>query len=69
VDQKLPNEWARKEKFSRDFWPSFRWGRKGYLHTRWMLGKERRVVDLINIHLFHDESNLAFLDVSWSGFE
>uniref|UniRef100_A0A1I8BEF9 inositol-polyphosphate 5-phosphatase n=1 Tax=Meloidogyne hapla TaxID=6305 RepID=A0A1I8BEF9_MELHA len=26
---------VRKEKFSRDFWPSFRFGRKGFLHTRW----------------------------------
>ncbi|CAD5217739.1 unnamed protein product [Bursaphelenchus okinawaensis] len=48
----------RKEKFSRDFWPGVRWGRKGYLHARWLVGKQ--VLDLINLHLFHDESNLAF---------
>ncbi|KAI1717277.1 putative type I inositol 1,4,5-trisphosphate 5-phosphatase [Ditylenchus destructor] len=52
--------WARKEKFSRDFWPSIRWGRKGFLWTRWSLNK--RILDLVNIHLFHDESNLAFLE-------
>uniref|UniRef100_A0A915D2S6 Dynein heavy chain, cytoplasmic n=1 Tax=Ditylenchus dipsaci TaxID=166011 RepID=A0A915D2S6_9BILA len=51
---------VRKEKFSREFWPSIRWGRKGYLWTRWSINK--RVVDLVNIHLFHDENNLAFLE-------
>ena len=28
----------RKEKFSRDFWPTLRWGRKGYLHAKWKMG-------------------------------
>ncbi|KAF7635610.1 IPPc domain-containing protein, partial [Meloidogyne graminicola] len=50
----------RKEKFSRDFWPSFRFGRKGFLHTRWRFGE--RIFDLVNIHLFHDESNLNLLE-------
>lgn len=34
-------------------------GRKGYLHTRWRL--RGAPVDLLNIHLFHDESNLDAL--------
>ncbi|KAI6214948.1 hypothetical protein M3Y94_00327800 [Aphelenchoides besseyi] len=50
----------RKEKFPREFWPAVRWGRKGYLHTRWCLGG--MYLDLINIHLFHDESNLAIYE-------
>lgn len=28
----------RKEKFPRELWPVVRWGRKGYLHTRWDIG-------------------------------
>ncbi|CAD5222461.1 unnamed protein product [Bursaphelenchus xylophilus] len=48
----------RKEKFSRDFWPGVRWGRKGYMHSRWAV--DGNILDLINLHLFHDESNLAF---------
>lgn len=51
---------VRKEKFSRDFWPSFRFGRKGFLHTRWKF--DEKIFDLINIHLFHDESNLNLLE-------
>ncbi|KAE9554839.1 hypothetical protein FO519_001954 [Halicephalobus sp. NKZ332] len=47
---------VRKEKFAKDFWAAIRWGRKGFLHTRWLINE--RAVDLINIHLFHDESNL-----------
>uniref|UniRef100_A0A7E4VRS2 inositol-polyphosphate 5-phosphatase n=1 Tax=Panagrellus redivivus TaxID=6233 RepID=A0A7E4VRS2_PANRE len=47
---------VRKEKFAKDFWPAIRWGRKGFLHTRWRINS--RIIDLINIHLFHDESNL-----------
>uniref|UniRef100_A0A914C552 inositol-polyphosphate 5-phosphatase n=1 Tax=Acrobeloides nanus TaxID=290746 RepID=A0A914C552_9BILA len=50
-------EFVVKEKFPRSFWLEFRWGRKGFLHTRWSF--EGKVIDLINIHLFHDESNLA----------
>jgi inositol-1,4,5-trisphosphate 5-phosphatase len=50
-------QFVRKEKFPRQFWPTMRWGRKGYLHTRWLLND--RPIDFINIHLFHDESNLA----------
>ncbi|KAL3119012.1 hypothetical protein niasHT_003795 [Heterodera trifolii] len=54
------NGFIRKEKFSHCFWPSFRWARKGFLHTRWKIGS--RVFDFINIHLFHDESNLNFTE-------
>uniref|UniRef100_A0A914HZB5 Uncharacterized protein n=1 Tax=Globodera rostochiensis TaxID=31243 RepID=A0A914HZB5_GLORO len=54
------NEFIRKEKFRQHFWPSFRWARKGFLHTRWKIGT--RILDFINIHLFHDDSNLNFFE-------
>ncbi|GMT07410.1 hypothetical protein PENTCL1PPCAC_29584 [Pristionchus entomophagus] len=50
---------AVKRKFPKHFWPAIKWGRKGYLHTRWAVGE--KVLDLINVHLFHDESNLALI--------
>ena len=36
------------------------WTRKGFLHTRWRLGGASPI-DLVNVHLFHDESNLHAL--------
>ncbi|XP_048474686.1 inositol polyphosphate-5-phosphatase A-like isoform X2 [Rhincodon typus] len=48
---------VEKEKFAQDFWPEFKWSRKGYIWTRWKL--QNRVFDLVNIHLFHDASNLV----------
>ncbi|KAF8354849.1 ipp-5 [Pristionchus pacificus] len=50
---------AVKRKFPKHFWPAIKWGRKGYLHTRWIV--DGKVLDLINVHLFHDESNLALI--------
>jgi hypothetical protein len=47
-------------KFPSDFWPSVKAGRKGYLFTRWRL--VGTIADLVNVHLFHDESNLALID-------
>lgn len=34
-----------------------KWSRKGFLRTRWEV--KGTVIDLVNIHLFHDASNLA----------
>lgn len=34
-----------------------KWSRKGFMRTRWEVN--RSVFDLVNIHLFHDASNLA----------
>ncbi|XP_038641389.1 inositol polyphosphate-5-phosphatase A-like [Scyliorhinus canicula] len=50
------NSMIEKERFSQDFWPEFKWSRKGYIRTRWRL--QNRIFDLVNIHLFHDASNL-----------
>ncbi|TMS36960.1 hypothetical protein L596_004004 [Steinernema carpocapsae] len=48
-----------KTKFPKHFWPAIKWGRKGYMHTRWRFNNIP--LDLINVHLFHDESNLALI--------
>ncbi|XP_041064975.1 inositol polyphosphate-5-phosphatase A-like isoform X1 [Carcharodon carcharias] len=50
------NSMIEKERFAQDFWPEFKWSRKGYIRTRWRL--QNRTFDLVNIHLFHDASNL-----------
>jgi len=34
-----------------------KWSRKGFMRTRWEINGT--VIDLVNIHLFHDASNLA----------
>ncbi|KAM4599352.1 inositol polyphosphate-5-phosphatase A isoform 1-T1 [Fundulus diaphanus] len=47
---------VEKEKFPREFSPELKWSRKGFFRTRWsMLECE---FDLVNIHLFHDVSNV-----------
>ncbi|XP_055379964.1 inositol polyphosphate-5-phosphatase A [Condylostylus longicornis] len=46
-----------KAKFPQHFFPECKWSRKGFLRTRWELNCT--VIDLVNIHLFHDASNLA----------
>ncbi|KFB41793.1 AGAP000203-PA-like protein [Anopheles sinensis] len=46
-----------KAKFPQQFFPECKWSRKGFLRTRWFLSGT--VFDLVNIHLFHDASNLA----------
>ncbi|XP_053536104.1 inositol polyphosphate-5-phosphatase A isoform X3 [Ictalurus punctatus] len=33
-----------------------KWSRKGYMRTRWMIHNQG--LDLVNVHLFHDASNL-----------
>ncbi|XP_048834435.1 inositol polyphosphate-5-phosphatase A [Brienomyrus brachyistius] len=45
-----------KEKFPKNFWPDFKWSRKGYMRSRWIIHNQG--LDLVNVHLFHDASNL-----------
>ncbi|CAF95325.1 unnamed protein product, partial [Tetraodon nigroviridis] len=47
---------VEKEKFPKNFWPDFKWSRKGFMRTRWII--HNQFLDLVNIHLFHDASNL-----------
>lgn len=46
-----------KAKFPQHFFPECKWSRKGYMRTRWSIFGT--IFDLINIHLFHDASNLV----------
>uniref|UniRef100_A0A4W4GJN4 inositol-polyphosphate 5-phosphatase n=1 Tax=Electrophorus electricus TaxID=8005 RepID=A0A4W4GJN4_ELEEL len=48
---------VEKEKFPQDYFPECKWSRKGFIRTRWALGD--CAFDLVNIHLFHDASNLV----------
>ncbi|XP_072255017.1 inositol polyphosphate-5-phosphatase A-like [Pyxicephalus adspersus] len=53
---------VHKERFPQDFWPEFPWTRKGFMRTRWLV--YNRMFDLVNLHLFHDASNLVSSDCS-----
>ncbi|XP_052468331.1 inositol polyphosphate-5-phosphatase A isoform X1 [Carassius gibelio] len=54
----LPNAASlEKEKFPQDYFPECKWSRKGFIRTRWALAD--CAFDLVNIHLFHDASNLV----------
>ena len=61
VQPALPVRWSRHSTFPRnlfdDLVPS--WTRKGWLHTRWRV--DGQPLDLLNVHLFHDDSNLVAL--------
>ncbi|XP_068559757.1 inositol polyphosphate-5-phosphatase A isoform X1 [Cebidichthys violaceus] len=48
---------VEKEKFPKNFWPDFKWSRKGFMRTRWIIHNQG--LDLVNVHLFHDASNLV----------
>ncbi|KAG8574205.1 hypothetical protein GDO81_009093 [Engystomops pustulosus] len=53
---------VHKERFPQDFWLEFAWTRKGFMKTRWRVND--RIFDLVNLHLFHDASNLVSSDCS-----
>ncbi|KAG9488604.1 hypothetical protein GDO78_004904 [Eleutherodactylus coqui] len=53
---------VHKERFPQDFWLEFPWTRKGFMKTRWLVNE--RLFDLVNLHLFHDASNLVSSDCS-----
>ncbi|XP_008333783.1 inositol polyphosphate-5-phosphatase A isoform X1 [Cynoglossus semilaevis] len=53
---------VEKEKFPRHFWPDFKWSRKGFMRTRWIIHNQG--LDLVNVHLFHDASNLTACESS-----
>uniref|UniRef100_A0A3B3R0L5 inositol-polyphosphate 5-phosphatase n=1 Tax=Paramormyrops kingsleyae TaxID=1676925 RepID=A0A3B3R0L5_9TELE len=48
---------VEKEKFPQEYFPECKWSRKGFIRTRWALAE--CTFDLVNIHLFHDASNLV----------
>ncbi|CAH1115157.1 unnamed protein product [Psylliodes chrysocephalus] len=49
-----------KAKFPQDFFPECKWSRKGFMRTRWSLNGS--IVDMVNIHLFHDASNFIAME-------
>lgn len=51
-----------KERFAAHYFQEVKWSRKGYLRTRWKL--ENITFDLVNVHLFHDPSNLTAMEES-----
>ncbi|XP_012942616.1 inositol polyphosphate-5-phosphatase A isoform X2 [Aplysia californica] len=51
-----------KAKFPQYFFPEFKWSRKGFLRTRWSINN--CIFDLVNIHLFHDASNIVAMESS-----
>lgn len=53
---------VEKEKFPKNFWPDFKWSRKGFMRTRWIIHNQG--LDLVNVHLFHDASNLIACNAS-----
>lgn len=55
-------ETLEKLKYPKRFFPQMKWSRKGYLKTKWMISGI--IVNLINIHLFHDPSNLVSMESS-----
>uniref|UniRef100_W8CCA9 inositol-polyphosphate 5-phosphatase n=1 Tax=Ceratitis capitata TaxID=7213 RepID=W8CCA9_CERCA len=51
-----------KSKFPLEFFPDSKWSRKGFMRTRWNI--DGTIVDFVNIHLFHDASNLTAVENS-----
>ena len=49
----------RCQTFPSDMFPGIKVGRKGWLHTRFVV--DERPVDFVNLHNFHDASNLVSL--------
>ncbi|XP_028043485.1 type I inositol 1,4,5-trisphosphate 5-phosphatase isoform X1 [Bombyx mandarina] len=49
-----------KAKFPQHFFPECKWSRKGFLRTRWTI--RGTAVEFVNIHLFHDASNLVAME-------
>jgi len=51
---------CRHHRFPQDYYTEMAtWSRKGWLHTRWRVGEG--VIELLNIHNFHDDCNLRAL--------
>uniref|UniRef100_A0A3Q3L6R2 inositol-polyphosphate 5-phosphatase n=1 Tax=Labrus bergylta TaxID=56723 RepID=A0A3Q3L6R2_9LABR len=48
-------DFKAKEKFPKNFWPDVSMY-KGFMRTRWIIHNQG--LDLVNVHLFHDASNL-----------
>lgn len=58
---------VQRVKFPHDVFPECRWSRKGFMRTRWLFN-DRQLLDLVNIHLFHDASNLVAMEATPSPY-
>jgi inositol polyphosphate 5-phosphatase INPP5A len=56
------NSLVYKERYEKDFFKEFQWSRKGFIQTKWRV--RGQVIDFINIHLFHDASNIVALSTN-----
>lgn len=52
-----------KLKFPVHFFPECKWSRKGFMRTRWSLNG--RQFELVNVHLFHDASNVIAVETQY----
>jgi len=62
-----PCDHVEKAKFPGELFPECRWSRKGFMRTRWMFN-DKQSLDLVNIHLFHDASNLIAMETTPSPY-
>lgn len=60
-------EHVEKIKFPLELFPECRWSRKGFMRTRWLFN-DCQPLDLVNIHLFHDASNLVAMKTTPSPY-
>lgn len=60
-------EQVEKVKFPQELFPECRWSRKGFMRTRWLFD-DYQPLDLVNIHLFHDASNLIAMETTPSPY-
>ncbi|XP_054721663.1 inositol polyphosphate-5-phosphatase A-like [Uloborus diversus] len=53
-------EIKEKSKFPSELFPENKGSRKGFMRTRWKIS--HTIFDMINVHLFHDESNFIAIE-------
>lgn len=58
---------AQKVKFPLNLFPDCRSSRKGFMRTRWVVN-DCDPIDMVNVHLFHDASNLVAMEKAPSPF-
>ncbi|RDD43544.1 Type I inositol 1,4,5-trisphosphate 5-phosphatase [Trichoplax sp. H2] len=56
----------QKVRFPDEYYKQTTWTRKGYMRLRWKIGNLN--IDFVNVHLFHDASNLTAYEESPSTF-
>ncbi len=62
MDADTPSPHFHREKFASELYPHTHWTRKGFCYTRWLL--DGSPLDAVNVHLFHDASNLVAMGES-----